>query len=284
MRVMTAAFAALAIVALGALQLGATAALRSSAQAFSAARALPPQLVAAIVRVEDALPLPSPLRLVLARHALETGDDAAAAREIERLPVGADRLALAGELAERRGDLAAAARAFLDAGASQELARLVDAAVARGDVAAALDLQRRLVARLERDRTQPDVLAEAAYRLGNLEERAAVDGTGPEARRAEGVRRALRAYRRALGLAPLDERYLLALANQEIDAGDLDAAQRLFARARDADPTSAEPYTGFGDIALRRGDRSAARAALARARALDPRSAAVARLAAQLGS
>lgn len=91
------------------------------------------------------------------------------------------------------------------------------------------------------------------------------------------------AYAHALALAPLEERYLLAFGNQQLNLADLPAAERTFERARDVDPTSAEPLAGLGDVAFRQGDAAGARSYLARARALDPGSAAVRTLALKLG-
>jgi uncharacterized protein HemY len=55
-------------------------------------------------------------------------------------------------------------------------------------------------------------------------------------------------------------------------------------RARDADPTSADPFAGLGELAHRRGDERAARSYLERARSLDAHDEAVLRLARELGA
>jgi Flp pilus assembly protein TadD len=79
-------------------------------------------------------------------------------------------------------------------------------------------------------------------------------------------------------------RYLVVFGNEQLNLGQLDEAQRTFARAHDIDPTSAEPLAGLADAALRRGDVAAARAYLRQGRALDPASDAVRRVAARLGA
>ncbi|MGP6157801.1 MAG: tetratricopeptide repeat protein, partial [Vulcanimicrobiaceae bacterium] len=146
----------------------------------------------------------------------------------------------------------------------------------------ALTLRQELVLRLGRDRTQSDSLAEAYYRLGILEEEAASRlRLGDPLRRTRELR-SKQAYESALTLAPLSQRYLIAAGSQELNLGDLDAAQRDYVRAHNADPTSAVAFVGLGEVALRRGDAAGARAALARAHALDPNEPSVSRLAHKL--
>ncbi|MBD5634000.1 MAG: hypothetical protein IAI49_05920 [Candidatus Eremiobacteraeota bacterium] len=178
-------------------------------------------------------------------------------------------------MASARGDSEGAVRAYFEAGDLAGIEARTDTLVRAGRVSEALTLQRAVVARLERDRTQADTLAQADFDDGVLEQTEAYRlPAGSRAYRAHEIASAA-AYARALALAPFDERYLLALGNQQLNLGDVAAAERTFERARDVDPTSAEPVEGLGDAAWRRHDDAAARAYLARARALDPTSAAV---------
>jgi tetratricopeptide (TPR) repeat protein len=221
-------------------------------------------------RLAPAVPVPEPLRLVLAREALENGAPALAARDTAALRPSPDRLALLGGLAQARGDYAAAARDYLAAGDLAWLEGEVDRLAASGRIAQALALQKSIVARLAEDRTEPDVLAEAEFDLGRIEQvqayRTWILFPGHRAHEVA----AGQAYARAVALAPFRERYLIALGNQQLNLSELVAATHTFERARDADPTSVEALTGLGDAALRRGDRATAATYLALARARAP--------------
>ena len=269
---------------LAALQFVASVALRERAQALSWVHLVPAVIGRRVDRLGTRVPVPFALRLVLARDALARGDLTYARVAANALGESRDRYALVAGISERRGDTTGAVRAYLAAG---DLAG-IEAAVTRledaGRTNDALALQLDVVHRLEDDRTQIDALAQAYYGLGRvMETRAyAIPPQSPERRPAEV--RALDAYERALQLAPFSLRYLIAVANQALNIGDLAKAKRTFERARDGDPTSAEPLTGLGDIALRRGDRASARNLLERARALEPNAAAVRRLALELHS
>lgn len=267
---------------LGAIQVAASVALRESAVAPSWVRAVPSAFETRVDTLRPSLPMPQALRLVLARRALVRGDLSYASRATALLAPSRDRFALEAEIALRRGDRAGALAAYLAAG---DLAG-VEAAIARLQAehhpARAVALSEEVVARLERDRTQADALAQAYYDLGGAREtRAYAIPPGLPARRVV-EESALRAYERASALAPLSVRYLIAVANQRINLGDIAGARTIFERARSVDPTSAEPLTGLGDVAFRSGDRALAEAMLARARALEPGSAAVRRLATEL--
>jgi tetratricopeptide (TPR) repeat protein len=280
-------FVALALIAalvvvLGSLQAVASLALRESAVPGSWVRLVPPGIATRVERLAPAFPLTPALRLLLAQRALERQDTAAAARQIAELSPSRDRAALAGRLAEERGEPAAAERAYLDAGDLEGLERLVARAEDSGDLTGALALQRAAVRRLFGDRTQTDALAEALYRLGVLEEAVAARMPAGKSRRA-GELRSLDAYDRAVALAPFTQRYLIAAGSQELNLGDLGAAGSDFVRARETDPTSAVAFVGLGEVAFRRGDLAEARALLRRARALDPASASAGRLARKLG-
>ncbi len=284
MRIFVAGVAAVLVIACAAYQALATVALRERAAGPAWVALVPARLASGVDALGPGIPLPPALRLVLARKALAAGDTLRAQRDAEALPPSPDRLALRGELAQARGDVAAASEAELAAGDLSGLQREVDALVARRDLDHAVALERAMVARLARDRTQEQALAEADFELGLLEEREAWRYAPGSAIRRAHERASYRAYARAVELAPLAERYLLGFANQALnvglyDAAAYDVAATAFARARLTDPTSAEPLAGLGDLALRRGDRAAAAQNLARARALDPDSAAVQRLA-----
>jgi len=271
------------VAALGFVQGLASVALRGDALPGSWVRLVPAPLAARVDALDPALPLPEALRIVLARHDLERGDAALAARNVARLSPSRDRLVLEGLLAEARHEPAAAVADYLAAGDLGRVQAAIDGLAARGDLAGALALERAAIARLSGDRTQADALAEAQFRLGELlQARAYRLRPGTAAFRAA-EESALEAYLRATALAPLSLRYLLALGNQQLNLAQIGAAERSFARARDVDPTSAEPLAGLADAALRRGERGAARAYLERARALAPSSPAVLRVQRRLG-
>ncbi len=280
-------FVALALVAavvavLGSLQAVASLALRDSAVRGSWVTLVPSGIAARVERFAPALPLTPALRLLLARRALERHDAAAAARQIAELPPSRDRAALAGRLAEERGERGAAERAYLDAGDLEGLERLVARTEDAGDLTGALALQQAAVRRLLGDPTQTDASAEALYRLGVLEEAVAARMPAGKSRREHELR-SQDAYDRAVALAPFAQRYLIAAGSQKLNLGDLAAASRDFVRARETDPTSAVAFVGLGEVALRRGDLAGARALLRRAQALDPVSASAGRLARKLG-
>ena len=282
MRFVASALAALVLLVLASIQLVASLAVRNRAVAGSWLSFVPPAAAARVERLDPALPLPSPLRLLLARRALQDGDLALASRWIVLLPPSRDRSSLEGGLAEANGDALAAARGYLAADDLSGVERLIAGAERRGDPDGALALQSEVVGRLRADRTQSDTLAEAYYRLGLLEEEASWRLPVGDARRRADELHAKKAYDGALVLAPFSQRYLIAAASQELNLGDLDAAAREYARARNADPASSVALVGLGEVALRRGDVAGAGAWLARARAIDPTGPAVLRLAHKL--
>ena len=283
MRILAAVVLACLCIALGAVQALSSIALRAAAQPGAWSGFVPAELSARVDRLGPAVPLPPELHLVLAREALARGDVSLAERDAAGLPASRDRLVLEGGIAEARGDSNAAVRAYLQADDLSGLEHHIDELVTAGRVVEAVALERVLIARLAADRTQVDALAQAYFDLGRSEEtRAYQIPVGQSERHAHEVA-AGDAYAHALALAPLEERYLLAFGNQQLNLADLPAAERTFERARDVDPTSAEPLAGLGDVAFRQGDAAGARSYLARARALDPGSAAVRTLALKLG-
>jgi tetratricopeptide (TPR) repeat protein len=274
--------AVVAVVALvlGAVQVLSTLALRDAAQPGSWVRLVPADAAARVDALDPRIPLPAALRIVFAREALARGDVETAARQIAVLPPSRDRAELNGMLAERRGDNEAAVRAFLEAGAVDDLERHIAAVERGGDVGAALRLQQATVERLRGDRTASGALPEAYYGLGLLEQSYAY--TLPIARRGPYQQRSLEAYESAVALAPFAERYLIAAGNQELNLGGLDRAERYFERARDVDPTSVDAVAGLGDAAYRRGRLDQARAYLAEAQKMNASAPAVRRLASEI--
>ena len=226
-----------------------------------------PGLATRVDRLGPSVPVPPALRLVLAREAFARGDVALAALDGATLPASRDRLAV---------------RAYLDAGDLSGVEHHVDELLAVHREPEALALQRAVVARLLDSPGQADALALAYFDLGRVEEAQAYRLLVGSNERREHENRAADAYAQAVARAPFEERYLIAYANQQLNIDDIAAAERAFERARDADPTSAEPLAGLGDAAFSRGDVAAARDYLARARVLDPNSDAVRRLAREL--
>jgi tetratricopeptide (TPR) repeat protein len=284
MRLLAGIAIALLLLALGSVQVLSSIALRASAQRGSWVQFVPAAVGAWVDRLPPGPPLPPALGLVLARNALAAGDLVLAQRDIDRLAPSRDRSALAGRLAEARGDSATAVSDYLAASDLSGLERRIRELVDAGKIPAALELQRAAIAKLSGDRTQSDALARAYFALGRLEETAAYAlAVGSPERHARELD-SLDAYRNAVGLAPLDESNALAYANQLLNVGELEAAQRSFVRARDLDPASAEPLAGLGEVALRQGNVPRARVLLNRAGSIDPKSNAVRRLARELGS
>jgi hypothetical protein len=281
-RIPAIALAVVLALCLGLEQTVASIALRDDARRPAWMRYVPASVAARVDGLDPALPLPATLRLMLARRALAAGDLALAAAHVARLPASRDRAELNGALAERRGDGAAAVRFYLDAGDLDDLERRAEALAAAGRGDDALALQRAAIARAQRDPAQAGNLPEAYYRLGMLEQQLAYRIADVGARTAP-QEQSLADYRKAVELAPLEERYLIAAGNEEINLGDLDAASSFFARARETDPRSVDALAGFGDVALRRGNPEAAKSFLAEARRLNPAAPSVQRLARQIG-
>ena len=269
---------------LGSVQFVSSIALRAHAQPGSWVRLVPQALALRIEGIDPKAPLPPALRLVLARSALDAGDPGRAQAYLAQLAPSRDRSALEGRLAVARGDRDGAVQDFLDAGDIADLEEQVDALQARGALDAALRLQHAAVLRLQADPTQADALAQAFFGLGRLEEDKAYRFAVGSAVRHQHEVLAGAAYARAAALAPLEERYALAYANQLLNLARLDDAASAFARARDTDPTSPEPLVGLAEVAHRRGDEQTARAELERARSLDARDPAVVRLGRELGA
>ena len=274
--------AAVALVALAGLQLVATLVLSGFARPDSFPARLPSGLGDRLADAVDERRLPGALRLVLARQAVANGDLALAERRVLALDPSWDRASLEGQIAELRGDHRGAVRNFLAAGDLAGLEREEQVVEGSGNIAGAVALQREIVWRLESDRTQPDALAEAWWRLGLVEETEAYHQPLSPKARDPFAQRSLDAYEHAVALAPLSEKYLIAAGSQELNLGRVASAQTYFERARDVDPTSAQAWVGLGEVALYRGDRATAIRYLARARRIDSTLPAVQRLDAKL--
>ena len=242
---------ALAILIFGALQATAAIALRADASRASLAAIAPPALVRAVEALDPHGYEPEALRRVLGARALARGDLSRADRFARSLRTGPDRSALQGAIAQRRGDEDLAIAGFLAAGDLVRLEATIDAIAARGDDTRALHLQSVTLDALQKTDAQNDTIAEAFYHQALLLQAAAYRANvGTPAGHALEVK-SLRSYIRAENLAPLEARYLIALANQHLNLGHFTAARTLFAHLRELDPTSVEAATGLADTAAR---------------------------------
>lgn len=191
----------------------------------------------------DAQPWFTPTqRLLIAREALAENDLPATRRALERLAPNSDRAALEGELAERDNDMHEAVSAYLAAGDVVGLARVTTRIQASGDTQGALALQEMITARIEKERTQPDALADAWLRLGQLYD---LTGRQMPGKRASYARRAMDAYERAVALAPYSQTYLLNAGYEALYLGNFKRSEALFSRACEADPKSTDARTGL---------------------------------------
>ena len=203
---------------------------------------------------------PAPyVNAMLADAALQRHDLDAAQRYAQALPASARRDDLLGQIARARGDHAQAQRYFIAADDVFAIGDEVEA-LAKTDPAAAYDVQRRFVQRLQRTSTHPDALAEGYWRLGVLAAHLAHPAD------------AIVQYRHAVDLSPLSSKYLISAGFQSYDLHDYRTAQAFFQRAIAVDPGSADAYAGAGMTAFRLGDRAAAMRFAARSRAYDPHS------------
>jgi tetratricopeptide (TPR) repeat protein len=220
---------------------------------------LPRSFGLAVYRALDRVAPASFVEETLGEQALRDGDPALAQRYAVRMPASERRDALLSRIAAARGqDVLAQEYAF----AADDLTTLQDevTAMAPRDPAGALALEQRIRSRLIALTTHPDAVAESYWITGNL-----------EAQRAN-LSRALVAYQHAESLAPLDMKYILAVANTALDSGRLARAQAMYQHGRSVAPANADMVAGLGLVALHRGNRAAAQRALARARQLDANS------------
>ncbi len=199
-----------------------------------------------------------------AAAAIHGGDLAEAERLLAGVPDDAATADLRGQIAQARGDHAAAIAAYVRAGDVVRAQGLIDA-LAPTDLAAALADQRRLVAALASDRRAEEVSGDAWLRLGVLQAQA---GYADPARRGEFWRAAEGSYRHALALAPNDHSYLLSAAYQALANGHSADALRWYQRAAEIVPNSRDAYGGLALTAAARGDCPQARQYHARWQAL----------------
>ncbi|MGZ3574022.1 MAG: tetratricopeptide repeat protein [Vulcanimicrobiaceae bacterium] len=205
---------------------------------------------------------------MLTRAAFTRGDLDEAKRHALRLPESGLRDESLGRVAQAHGNERAAQRYYLASGDFFAIQDDVDRLSTR-DPAAAYELELALKNRLQALKTHPDAVAETYWHLGQLATLRAVSEPRTSTR---WLATGMHDYRRAVALAPLSEKYLLAAGSQALTLGDLTAARRYFARTLDVDPASADAYAGLGVVALRLGDRETARMQAARSRAIDPNS------------
>jgi tetratricopeptide (TPR) repeat protein len=211
--------------------------------------AVPPLLAPAVGGIL-AGPLRSPrapvfLRTAYAQALLHRGEIPAAEAVVAQLPAGPEVADLQGQVAESRGDAAAAIESYARARDFERAQRLIDAYGA-AHVEGAEQLEARLAARLG-DSADAGVRARALWRLGQLTQTraAAAPAASPASERLALERRALRLYERALALAPNEETYLLAAGQQALTIGDKPAARGYYLRALDAVPNSADARAGL---------------------------------------
>lgn len=203
-------------------------------------------------------------RAARAAAALHDGNLATAQRLIATLPDDAATADLRGQVAQARGDRAAAIAQYVRAGDVTRAQSLIDA-LAATDTAQALADQRALVAALRDDPGASEVTGQAWWRLGQLQ---AAQAAADPAQRAALGREAERSYERALALAPNEETYLLAAGYQSMVIGDVAASGRWYAHAAEVVPNSADAYAGLAWTAALQGDCARARTDADRARAL----------------
>jgi tetratricopeptide (TPR) repeat protein len=193
----------------------------------------------------------------LAHAALTRGDLDAAEHYATRMPDDGRRNAVLAAIAAARGN---AQQAFDYAYAANDVDALQTdiMAIARVNVHAATAQEARVRARLIALGTHPDAVAESYYVSGNL------------ANWRSQPREAYTDYQAALAVAPLNMKYVISAANQELILHDDAGAARLFHTGLDVNPASGDALAGLGLVALHAGHRAQAIAYLARARALDP--------------
>lgn len=225
----------------------------------------------AVYRAIDAL-APAPYVVAtLAAYELSAGNTDGALREAIRLPASPTRDELLASIARAQGNEQLALEYYL---AAPDV-NAVDAAaqaLARRSPAAGYALETLLEKRLALLTTHPDDVAETYFRLGQLANRQAWREIPDSKAQGAWLYRGMHDFRSAVALAPLSDKYLIVAANQAMLLGDLDGAQRYFARAVDANPGSADAVAGVGVIAYQRGDVATAEKNLRRALALDPNS------------
>jgi tetratricopeptide (TPR) repeat protein len=207
----------------------------------------------------------------MANYDLSTGDTKSALREAISLPASPARDELLARIARARGDERLALEYFLAAPDVSAVDAAAQALAVRSP-ATGYALETLLERRLALLTTHPDDVAETEFRLGQLANRQAWREIPDSKAQGAWLYRGMHDFRFAAALAPLSDKYLIVAANQAMLLGDLDGAQRYFARAADANPGSADALAGLGVIAYQRGDLAVAEKDLRRAIAIDPNS------------
>jgi len=178
---------------------------------------------------------------MLARSALESGDlDGAQAHAI-RMPANPARNELLAQIADARGQSQLALEYYLVAPDVAAVGRYVTAMGVK-DPVGAYALESDLLAHLEALTTHPDAVAEAYWTLGRLATRR---GYLDPPSRADAWKASLVDYRQAVALAPLSEKYWLALGNQYVLLEDWPSARDAFERARGINPSSVDAAAGL---------------------------------------
>jgi tetratricopeptide (TPR) repeat protein len=269
MRVTIAVAVVALLIGLGAVQLASYSLYASVAAPGTLPTRISERFGLAVYRALDHI-APAPyVEATLAEDALEHGDTAAPQRYALRLPASPSRDELLARVALSRGEPTLAFEYFLAAPDVDAVQRTAERLAARSP-AAGYQLERLLMVRLALLATHPDAVAETYWRMGELANRQAWREISGSPAQNRWLRRGLRAYERAVALAPLSERYIIADANQADLLGDERRAEALFRQGADVDPGSGDAIAGLGVMALHRGDRAAAAAYLQRARAIDP--------------
>jgi tetratricopeptide (TPR) repeat protein len=181
---------------------------------------------------------------MLARTAFDAGDLAGAQRHALLMPASPVRDEMLARVAQARGERQLALEYFLvapDADAVEQDVR----SIARTDPAAAYDLEERFKNRLEALTTHPDAVAEAYWTLGQL---ATLQADRTPRARFVLLGESLRNYRKAVNLAPLSEKYLLAAGSEAFLMHDWATARKYYERDIDVNPTSPDAYAGLARV------------------------------------
>ncbi len=257
------------LVALGTIQAASYALNAAAAQPGTLPTRVPRSFGIAVYRALDRI-APAPFVLsTLSGYELQRGNTAEALRYAAALPASSTRDDLLARTAIARGEGALAFEYYLAAADVAAVQSIIETRAVRNP-AAAYDMEGVLERRLVLLTTHPDDVAETHFRMGELANRQAWREVPGSKRQGYWLDRGMRDFFAAVQLAPFSERYLIAAANQAMLLGDLNGAQRLFARAGDADPASANAIAGLGMIAYQTGRIDAAREYLRHSRAIDP--------------
>jgi len=184
---------------------------------------------------------------MLARDALASGDPDGAQAHAIRMPANASRNELLARIADERGQSQLALEYYLVAPDVAAVGRYVRAMGVK-DPVGAYALESDLLAHLEALTTHPDAVAEAYWTLGRLATR---HGYLDPPARASAWKTSLADYRQAVALAPLSEKYWLALGNQYVLLEDWPSARDAFERARGINPNSSDASAGLARAARR---------------------------------